>query len=98
MKRIESENKDWGFYGTFKNRPEEPSGDVTANAFDRMARVIVETWKLSAKQAQKFLDSRMGRHLADSLSYFKGTDRRTFERVLLKGFGSGRRYREFYNW
>ena len=106
MTRIESENKEWGFYGTFlkDRRPrfwkeENVSHPKTSNAFDRMARIVMECWKLREEQAQKFLDSRMGRHLCDSLSYFKGNDKRTFKRVLERSFGlSGRRYREFYNW
>jgi hypothetical protein len=64
-KKIKSRNTIWGFYNEVANR----LGDKMApEAFSKAANAIMIRFKVDAGTARDYLDSRSGRHLADSLS------------------------------
>jgi Arc/MetJ family transcription regulator len=65
--KIESREKTWGFYGTFKSKFELSDADM-AEVFNRAARFTAERLEMSTDAARRFLDSKLGRHLADAFS------------------------------
>lgn len=71
MKKTEilpTENKEWGFWGTA-----ERNGYDTALAWNAASQFLIGAFDLTAEQARDVLDARFGRHLADDLSFIKGT-------------------------
>jgi len=63
-KKIESRNQGWGFYAALRENLHLADGQA-ADAFDRAARFTAYRLELSTAAARRFLDSRLGRHLAD---------------------------------
>ena len=77
MKKTEilaTENKEWGFWGTA-----ERNGCDAALTWNAASKFLIATFDLTAEQARDVLDARFGRHLADDLSFIKGT--RTAETI-----------------
>lgn len=71
MKNIEilaTANKEWGFWGTAERNGYD--AEMTWNA---ASKFLIATFELTAEQARDVLDARFGRHLADDLSFIKGT-------------------------
>ena len=62
--KIESRVKDWGFYGTIQENL-KLSDKEAADAFDRAVRFTANRLIMELPAARRFLDSRLGRHLAD---------------------------------
>ena len=62
--RIESRVTDWGFFGTVRSNL-NLSEDEAAELFDRAARFTARSLKMEFPAARRFLDSKLGRHLAD---------------------------------
>ena len=61
-------NKEWGFWGTAERNGYD--AELTWNA---ASKFFITTFDLNAEQARDVLDARFGRHLADDLSFIKGT-------------------------
>lgn len=61
-------NKEWGFWGTA-----ERNGYDTALTWNAASKFLIAAFDLTAEQARDVLDARFGRHLADDLSFIKGT-------------------------
>lgn len=63
---LPTENEAYGFWGTMlSNYGAEPQ----ARLWTDVSRFLMDRHRLTAAQARKFMDSRMGRHLADDLSF-----------------------------
>ena len=61
-------NKEWGFWGTA-----ERNGYDTALTWNAASKFLIAAFDLTAEQARDVLDARFGRHLADDMSFIKGT-------------------------
>lgn len=62
--KIESRVKNWGFFGTIQENL-KLSDTEAAEAFDRAVRFTAKRLRMELDAARRFLDSRLGRHLAD---------------------------------
>ena len=62
---IRTENQEWGFYGTWSRNE---SGIDVGWAWNMAVTAITENSERTQEYARDFLDSRMGRHLADAMS------------------------------
>ena len=62
--KIESRVTDWGFYGTIRSNL-NLSEDEAAELFDRAVRFTAKRLDMKLDAARRFLDSKLGRHLAD---------------------------------
>jgi hypothetical protein len=65
---LAAENKEWGFWGTAERNLYDAA--LTWNA---ASNFLIAEFDLTAEQARDVLDARFGRHLADDLSFIKGT-------------------------
>jgi hypothetical protein len=65
---LPTSNAEWGFWGTA-----ERNGYDTALTWNAACQFLRSAFDLSAEQARDVLDARFGRHLADDLSFIKGT-------------------------
>jgi hypothetical protein len=65
---LPTENKEWGFWGTAERNGYD--ADLTWNA---AINFLIAAFDLTAEQSRDVLDARFGRHLADDLSFIKGT-------------------------
>jgi hypothetical protein len=61
-------NKEWGFWGTA-----ERNGYDAELTWKAASKFLIAAFDLTAEQARDVLDARFGRHLADDLSFIKGT-------------------------
>lgn len=61
---IASRNESWGFDGAVRSNLNLNDADVAA-LFDRAARFTAEHLTISLDAARRFLDGKLGRHLAD---------------------------------
>ena len=61
-------NKEWGFWGTA-----ERNGYDAELTWKAASNFLIAAFDLTAEQARDVLDARFGRHLADDLSFIKGT-------------------------
>jgi hypothetical protein len=61
-------NKEWGFWGTA-----ERNGYDAELTWKAASNFLIAEFDLTAEQARDVLDARFGRHLADDLSFIKGT-------------------------
>lgn len=61
-------NTEWGFWGT-----SERNGYDVELTWNAASNFLMVEFKLNAEQARDVLDARFGRHLADDLSFIKGT-------------------------
>jgi len=66
-KPLQTANEEWGFWGTSVRN--EYNADLTWNT---VSKFLITEFKLTAELARDVLDSRLGRHLADELSFIKG--------------------------
>jgi hypothetical protein len=62
--KIASRNESWGFYSTIQANL-KLSDTETAESFDRAARFTAKRLGMDTDAARRFLDSKLGRHLAD---------------------------------
>ena len=62
--KIEARVKSWGFYGTIQENLKLSDAEA-AEAFDRAVRFTAKRLRMELDAARRFLDSRLGRHLAD---------------------------------
>jgi len=89
---IESRVKDWGFFGTIQENLKLSDAEA-AEAFDLAVRFTAKRLKMELPAARRFLDSRLGRHLADVCN--EATPKR-IEEVLGSLYGQWKRdVREF---
>ena len=91
-KTIKTTNLDWGFYGTLKSIFR--LGDKTASkSYDLMAHRVIELFSVTEIEAVEFLDSRMGRHMADNFTYF-------FKKDAINAVNnySVEKIKEYYDW
>jgi len=65
---LATENKEWGFWGTAERNLYD--AELTWKA---ASKFLIAAFDLNAEQARDVLDARFGRHLADDLSFIKGT-------------------------
>lgn len=65
---LPTENKEWGFWGTAERNLYD--AELTWKA---ASKFLIAAFDLNAEQARDVLDARFGRHLADDLSFIKGT-------------------------
>ena len=63
---LPSENRNWGFYGTVHDARRPRSEAAADREWQKMSRRCRKAG-LSAKSCRDFLDSRVGRHLADQV-------------------------------
>ena len=61
-------NAEWGFWGTA-----ERNGYDAGLVWNAASQFLMSAFDLTAEQARDVLDARFGRHLADDLSFIKGT-------------------------
>ena len=64
---IASKNEGWGFRGTSQSNLKITNAEADA-LFDRAVRATATLLKISTDAARRFLDSKLGRHIADSLN------------------------------
>lgn len=62
MKHLETENKEWGFYGTLQRTE---FGECTEDAWDAFFDSVMQITRFSEADIREFLDSKWGRHMAD---------------------------------
>ena len=90
--KITTRNDSWGFYATIQENL-KLSDLEAADAFDRAVRFTAKRLKMDLPAARRFLDSRLGRHLADVCD--EATPKR-IEEVLGSLYGQWKRdVREF---
>ena len=63
--KIETLNAEWGFYAILRSNLKLSDAE-TADAFDRAARFTAKRLGMNTDAARRFLDSKLGRHLADA--------------------------------
>ena len=63
---LPSGNPDWGYWGTLSRIENDPAADP-AKAWEIASRRIAEVTTASPEGVRDFLDSRHGRHFADSV-------------------------------
>ena len=90
---LETENKDWGFWGTGKNYLKRKK-DIT-KLWNETAKLIQKNSGLAPEETQKLMDSRWGRHTADSYmeeistnveTFIKTADRRLTKDRLIEDY------------
>lgn len=90
---LETENKDWGFWGTGKNYLKRKK-DIT-KLWNETAKLIQKNSGLTPEETQKLMDSRWGRHTADSYmeeistnveTFIKTADRRLTKERLIEDY------------
>ena len=92
--KIESRVKDWGFFGTIQENLKLSDAEA-ADAFARAVRFTAKCLKMELPAARRFLDSRLGRHLADVCN---AANPKRIEEVLGSLYGQSKRdVREFRN-
>jgi len=90
--KIASLNEAWGFFDTLRSNLKLSETEIE-NAFDRAARFTATRLEMTTEAARRFLDSKLGRHLADA---FSAGDK--IEEKLDSLYGSWKRdVREFRN-
>jgi len=62
--KIASLNESWGFFSALQGNQKLNDAE-TADAFDRAVRFTAKRLDMDLDAARRFLDSRLGRHLAD---------------------------------
>ena len=62
--KIATGNDSWGFHATIQENLKLSDGE-TADAFDHAVRFTAKRLGMELAAARRFLDSRLGRHLAD---------------------------------
>jgi hypothetical protein len=70
---VQTSNPDWGFHGTYKTAhgaSDEEAGRAYADAHAQ----VMKHFKMNHGEAQAFLDSRHGRHMADQVSKGKASE------------------------
>lgn len=69
MTKVESKNKEWGFYGTMQRNYGLSDFEVS-ELFDYAAKLLVTRFDYSdLDEPRTLLDDRWGRHYADFLSF-----------------------------
>lgn len=90
---LETENKDWGFWGTAKNHLKDKK-DIT-KLWNETAKLIQKNSGLTPEETQKLMDSRWGRHTADGYveeiktnikTFIKTIDRRLTKERLIEDY------------
>lgn len=66
---IKSNNTEFGFYGTIKLNY-KLQDKTTSRVYDLVAKRVIKEFYVTEEVAINFLDSRMGRHLADNFTFF----------------------------
>ena len=90
--KIATGNESWGFHHTIQENL-KLSDSEAADAFDHAVRFTAKRLKMELPAARRFLDSRLGRHLADVCN--AATPKR-IEEVLGSLYGQWKRdVREF---
>lgn len=79
-KILETENTDWGFWGTAQNYLKHKN-DMTG-LWNETAELIQRNSGLTPEETQKLMDSRWGRHTADSYAEEIGTSVETFIKAI----------------
>jgi hypothetical protein len=64
--KITSLNKVWGFYGTLQRNLKLSEAEA-ADAFDHAVRFTTQRMDMDLDAARRFLDSLLGRHIADKV-------------------------------
>jgi hypothetical protein len=62
--KITSRNEEWGFFGVLRSNLKLSDAEA-ADAFDKAVRFTAKRLVMDLDAARRFLDSRLGRHLAD---------------------------------
>ena len=70
---ITTRNEAWGFYGTALSNL-GLSDDEAAKLFDRAVRFTANRLDMKLDAARRFLDSKLGRHLADQCNHAAGVE------------------------
>lgn len=68
MVKVQTQNTQWGFYGTVKQYG--LSDKMAAELFSIIADRLHLQYGVSLNQARDYLDATHGRHLADALSFY----------------------------
>jgi len=90
--KIASRNEGWGFFATLRENLKLRESE-TADAFDHAVRFTAKRLDMNLDAARRFMDSRLGRHLADVCN--AATPKR-IEEVLGSLYGQWKRdVREF---
>jgi len=66
---IKTTNIEWGFFGTSK-RNYDLRNSQTEELYNWTAKKLMKEIKVSEAVVVQFLDSKMGRHFSDALSFF----------------------------
>ena len=66
---IRANNEQFGFWGTIKSNY-KLKDKTTWLVYDLIANKVISEFSASEKTAIDFLDSRMGRHLADNFTFY----------------------------
>lgn len=64
--KIASRNETWGFYGTLRGNLKLSDAE-TAEVFDQAVRFTAKRMDMDLDAARRFLDSILGRHIADKV-------------------------------
>ncbi len=79
IKVLETENKDWGFWGTAQSYLNDKKD--MEKLWNETAKLIQKNSGLAPEETQKLMDSRWGRHTADSYMEEIRTNVETFIKV-----------------
>lgn len=94
MQVLKSENTEWGFYGTIRGGNRGDKDFEWERAFNYIKAETVDGIPLSPEETRGFLDSKAGRHLADSINEL-GSIEAVIARWPLKGFWFAETIRAF---
>jgi len=72
---ISARETTWGFHGTLQKNLNLSDAEAAA-AFDSAARFTAQRLRIGRDAARRFLDSRLGRHLADQCSSIETVEAR----------------------
>ncbi len=77
---LETENKEWGFWGTAKSALRDKRG--MESLWKKTAKIIQKKSGLTPEETQKLMDSRWGRHTADRYVEEIRTNVKTFISII----------------
>ena len=67
MQTLPTQNEEWGFYGTLLSNRTTKTDSTTAKLYAKASRLIIAAG-FTKEQTRSYLDSRLGRHMADAIS------------------------------
>lgn len=93
MQILQTENQEWGFWGTCKES--QKSKKVRQEEWNKAFTIIQENAGFTPLETLALLDSRWGRHVADEFAEELSVDAETFSKAFKRKMTKDRLYKEY---